>query len=291
MSSQAPAPTSTRTTMVIEHRTTITYERPVTASYNEVRMRPLTLPGQTVLETDIAADPCTFRSEYRDYFGTAVLSFEALAPHTELGVLARARVELSPLQGRSGGAGWETLRAPDLQDRMTEFLMSTPTTRIPEDLQALATDAAATAAPAAAAEAVCLALREQMEYVTGVTGVHTWAAEAWAERKGVCQDLAHLAAGALRHLGIPTRYVSGYLHPSAETARVGETVAAESHAWVEYWCGDWFGFDPTNSIPTGPHHVIVGRGREYDDVAPLRGVVAGGGASRQQVQVDITIEG
>lgn len=276
-------------TLQIEHRTTITYPRPVSASYNEVRMRPQTLPGQSVLDAEIYPSPCTHRTEYRDYWGTPVLRFEALTPHTELQVVATARVELSTLQGRSGGATWDTLAAPDLQDRMTEFLLPTPTTAIPPDLAALAVDAAGAASPAAAAEAVCRALRDQMEYVPDVTGVQTRAEEAWAQRKGVCQDLAHLAAGTLRHLGIPTRYVSGYLHPAVGHSATGEPVEAESHAWVEYWCGDWFGFDPTNSVPAAQHHVIVGRGREYDDVPPMRGVVAGGGQSWQQVQVHITL--
>ena len=277
-------------TLAIEHRTTITYERPVSASYNEARMRPMTVPGQTVVESRIEASPCTYRTEYRDYWGTSVLSFEALTPHTELDVVAFARVEVSPAASGGQGPGWDVLASADITDRMTEFLSVTPTTEIPEDLKDLALSVAADADPHAAAEAVCLALREQMEYQSGVTGVHTRAAEAWKERQGVCQDLAHLASGALRHLGIPTRYVSGYLHPAAQDAQIGAPVSAESHAWVEFWHGDWYGFDPTNSTPADQHHVIVARGREYNDVAPMRGVVSGGGSSSQEVSVQITLE-
>lgn len=277
-------------TLRIEHRTTIDYERAVSASYNEVRMRPVTLPGQTVLESHLEATPSTHKSEYRDYWGTVVLAFEALTPHTELEVLATARVELAGHTMPSSASGWDAVRNPALQDRMTEFLAPTDTTRVPDDLADLATRAAADLPPAAAAQAVCGALRDELDYVPGVTGVHTRAAEAWVERKGVCQDLAHLAAGALRQLGIPTRYVSGYLHPAAHDAEVGTPVRAESHAWVEYWCGDWYGFDPTNSTPADQHHVIVARGREYNDVAPMRGVVAGGGQSSQRVEVTITLE-
>jgi len=278
------------TRLHIEHRTTFTYERPASASYNEVRMRPANVAGQSVLETNVVATPWTHSSEYRDYWGTAVTSFEVLLPHGELEVLATSRVEISPSMGRSSGASWETLRAPELQDRMTEFLTVTSTTEVPEELQALAVDSAGDLEPAEAAPAVCAALREAMEYVPGVTGVHTRAAEAWTARQGVCQDLAHLAAGALRHLDIPTRYVSGYLHPMTTRARPGEPVTGESHAWVEYWCGDWYGFDPTNVVAVDNHHVIVGHGREYGDVAPMRGVVAGGGTSSQEVQVQITLE-
>jgi len=90
----------------------------------------------------------------------------------------------------------------------------------------------------------------------------------------------------LRHIGIPARYVSGYLHPNIE-AGIGETVRGESHAWVEWWTGDWFGFDPTNDREVGDHHVIVGRGREYGDVPPLTGVVAGS-TKTLSVTVDVT---
>lgn len=281
---------SSLTRLHIVHRTLLRYERAVSASYNEVRMRPANVPGQSVLETSVQAMPSTYSNDYRDYWGTAVTSFEVLTPHTELEVLASAQVEVSADLGRSSGAGWETLRGPDVQDRMTEFLSTTGTTEVPEDLLALAREWAGDLDPAEAAAAVCLGLRAAMEYQPGVTGVHTRAAEAWTARKGVCQDLAHLAAGALRKLDIPTRYVSGYLHPRSAEAEPGVPVTGESHAWVEYWCGDWFGFDPTNSGPADRHHVIVARGREYGDVAPMRGVVAGGGESAQQVQVQITLQ-
>jgi transglutaminase-like putative cysteine protease len=119
--------------------------------------------------------------------------------------------------------------------------------------------------------------------------VHTTAAEAWEQKRGVCQDITHLAIGALRSVGIPARYVSGYLHPQPDAA-IGQTVAGESHAWVEWFCGDWRGFDPTNLIDIGDRHVTVGRGRDYNDVAPLRGVYAGPYGSKLFVTVEITRE-
>ena len=100
--------------------------------------------------------------------------------------------------------------------------------------------------------------------------MHTPAADAWEVRSGVCQDFAHLATGALRAIGIPARYVSGYLHPKRD-AEIGEKVRGESHAWVEWWTGDWFGFDPTNDREVGDHHVVVGRGREYRRRAAAHG--------------------
>ena len=102
--------------------------------------------------------------------------------------------------------------------------------------------------------------------------------------------MAHLALGALRSLGIPARYVSGYLHPLGIEATVGETFTGESHAWIEFWCGEWYPYDPTNRTHVADHHVVVARGREYGDVTPLRGVLAGGGASQQSVEVALTLE-
>ena len=91
----------------------------------------------------------------------------------------------------------------------------------------------------------------------------------------------------LRSIGIPARYVSGYLHPNAE-AEIGRTVAGESHAWVEWWDGDWIGYDPTNGKPVGEQHVLVARGRDYDDVAPLKGIYSGPRSAELGVRVEVT---
>jgi transglutaminase-like putative cysteine protease len=128
-----------------------------------------------------------------------------------------------------------------------------------------------------------------VRYLPGVTNVKTTAAESWAARAGVCQDIAHVTVGALRAAGIPARYVSGYLHPKP-SAELRETVTGESHAWVEFFCGTWHGFDPTNLIDIGERHVVVGQGRDYRDVPPLRGVYAGSSNSELFVTVEITRE-
>ena len=133
------------------------------------------------------------------------------------------------------------------------------------------------------------AIGDAVEYMPGVTGVHSTASEAWPARQGVCQDIAHITLGALRSVGIPARYVSGYLHPN-DHAEVGAPTVGESHAWVEWFAGDWQGFDPTNGIEIGDRHVLVGRGRDYNDVPPLRGVYAGPHKGDLHVQVLITRE-
>jgi transglutaminase-like putative cysteine protease len=143
--------------------------------------------------------------------------------------------------------------------------------------------------PWQAAQDICIAVGDAVEYVPGFTAVHTTAAEAWDARKGVCQDMAHIAVGALRAVGIPARYVSGYLHPRPD-AQIDVPVRGESHAWVEWYAGQWQGFDPTNNIEIGDRHVLVGRGRDYNDVPPLRGVYGGSHKSHLNVEVTITRE-
>ena len=273
----------------IVHTSTFRYADPVVASYNEARMTPLSQSGQSVLETRIEVHPQTWTHDYRDYWGTHVTAFEVLAPHRSLVLTAEHLVEVAPRPAPTASVGWDVLRGPQVRDRLSEHLAGTDVTEVPEDVVAIARRAAEGLEPVAAAEAVCGALRDEMEYIPGVTSVHTPAVEAWEKRTGVCQDMAHLVLGALRAIGIPARYVSGYLHPDS-SGEVGATVTGESHAWVEWWTGEWTGYDPTNRVPAGEHHVVLGRGRCYDDVPPLRGIYAGPRTQELQVQVRITRE-
>lgn len=272
----------------VVHTTTFSYDSPVTASYNEARMVPISDADQTVLAASLGIEPLTWRHDYVDYWGTNVTSFESSEPHVSLVLTATSRVEVHP-RLRSAPEGWDVLRRPSTLDEMAEFLVSSRTTAVPDGLAAIAAEAATLPDPDAAARRVCAAVHEAVEYVPGVTAVHSVGSEAWIARKGVCQDMAHLSVGALRSIGIPARYVSGYLHPVAD-GEIGLTVSGESHAWVEWWVGDWVAHDPTNDIDVGEHHVALGRGREYQDVAPVRGIFAGGAAQLLDVRVRITRE-
>ncbi len=274
----------------IRHVTGFHYGGDVTASYNEARMFPVTSEGQLVLYANLEVHPNSLNHNYVDYWGTRVSSFEILTPHSELSLSATSLVEVRPREHHEQRLGWEALsKVIERATTYVEQLVQTPPTMPPESVMVLAREAVAANSPCDAALAICTAIGEQIEYVPGSTGVHTTASEAWSQKKGVCQDIAHLAIGALRSVGIPARYVSGYLHPDPDAA-LGQTVVGESHAWVEWFCGDWRGFDPTNLIDIGDRHVAVGRGRDYNDVAPLRGVYAGQHASTLFVTVEITRE-
>ena len=272
----------------INHRTGYEYESEVLSSYNEARLIPLSTPEQLVIESDVRTDPAVTCFRYWDYWGTLVYAFDIHTPHRELVVTSTSVVETGPPDEAPSDISWDALSEPGVRDRFAELLA--PTTYVPLVDEVLA-DAAATACrgrtPRETCEAVGAWVRERLVYQRGATTVSTTAVDALQEGRGVCQDFAHVALALLRSVGIPARYVSGYLHPSAN-AETGNTVVGESHAWVEAWLGDWEPFDPTNGRPVGEPHVIVGRARDYADVSPLRGIFLGGAASALAVTVELT---
>lgn len=275
----------------IEHATGFSYQGDVTASYNEARMLPGSTDSQFVLSSALDIEPSTSVNQYVDYFGTRVAAFDVLSPHSDLKITARSLVEVRPRPIEHVELSWDALHRESSRSIETvEQLVQTGRTRPhPEVVDIARSIAAQHDHPGRAAHAISEAIGDGVEYMHGITGVHSTAMEAWEARKGVCQDIAHVTLGALRAVGIPARYVSGYLHPRP-SADVGEAVTGESHAWVEWFAGEWQGFDPTNNIEIGDRHVLVGRGRDYGDVPPLRGVYAGPFKSHLHVKVTITRE-
>jgi transglutaminase-like putative cysteine protease len=271
----------------IVHTTSMAYDQPVRASHNELRMSPLNEPGQTTLDNRIRIKPFTWSHLYRDHWGTHVTSLECLAAHDRLDVESTSTVERSAVGEPGLGLDWSALHADAVRDRSYEWLMLSRRTRPGDGIVALAESVRGLPTPREAASKVCELVGEHMTYRTGVTGVHSSGEEAWDERSGVCQDYAHITVGALRSLGIPARYVSGYLCPKRDSD-VGESSAGESHAWVEFWDGDWVPADPTNNIAVGQEHVVVARGRDYEDVPPFKGVYSGPGVATLSVEVRFT---
>lgn len=275
----------------IEHQTGFSYHGDVSASYNEARMLPGSTDSQFVLNSSLDIEPSTSVNQYVDYFGTRVAAFDVLSPHVALTITARSLVEVRPRPLEHVDLTWHELGHEAARSIGTvEQLTQTGRTRPHPEVADLARSIAEQHDhPGRAAHAISIAIGDAVEYMHGITGVHSTAHEAWEARKGVCQDIAHITLGALREVGIPARYVSGYLHPRPNAA-VGEPVSGESHAWVEWFAGEWQGFDPTNNIEIGDRHVLVGRGRDYGDVPPLRGVYAGPFKSHLHVKVTITRE-
>ena len=273
----------------VTHRTVLRYPDVVTASYNELRMQPSDEPGQAVLSTYIELDPFEGSLGFWDYFGTRVSAFDLHRPHRELTITASSTVErFVPSVDESAALGWDELAGSDCSDLFEEYLSPTALTGVNEEMELIAGELRGNAeTPAAAIAAVCAWVQRTIAYEQGATTIHTSAEDAFADRRGVCQDLTHVGIALLRSIGIPARYVSGYLLPDPD-AEIGATVSGESHAWFEAWDGSWTGHDPTNGQPAALGHVIVGRGRDYRDTPPIRGVYAGPDATVNKVTVQIS---
>jgi transglutaminase-like putative cysteine protease len=268
----------------ITHQTHVTYEGSARASYNEARMTPPTLPRQVTLTARVTTDAQAPIWSYRDYWGTVVSSFDIQAPHRELLISATATVETSPPRPPSPPRPWAELAAAARSGPLLEYLTPAGRTMVSAELAAGARQRAAGADPAQAATALAEWVHERVAYVPGSTGVQTSAQEAWDQGEGVCQDIAHLTVALLRETGLPARYVSGYLYPKAD-AEPGDEITGQSHAWVEYWAGEWAALDPTNLAAVGERHVVVAAGRDYDDVPPLKGIYHGAPRSTMEVTV------
>jgi transglutaminase-like putative cysteine protease len=271
----------------VVHRTTFSYSGPVRSSYNEARLTPENSARQTTLRSRVEIEPAATAYPYRDYWGTTVTAFDLHVPHAELVVTGTSIVEAGTDVRAGDRLSWNALGGPVVRDRFGELLVPTRLTAMDDDVIAAARQAVGDAPPHAAGPAVCGFVREHMAYLSGATSVKTDAMQAWTTGKGVCQDISHVTVGLLRALGLPARYVSGYLHPQRDAA-LGEPVTGESHAWVEWWDGAWNGFDPTNSTAVGPRHVTIGRGRDYADVPPFKGLFSGPRSQGHAVTVEVT---
>jgi transglutaminase-like putative cysteine protease len=271
----------------VVHRTAFAYNGPVRSSYNEARLTPENSARQTTLRSRVEIEPAASAYPYRDYWGSTVTAFDLHVPHNELVVTGTSIVEAGP-QSRSGDRlSWTALAGRTVRDRFGELLEPTRLTTMDETVVRAVRAAVGDAAPHEAGAAVCAFVREHMDYLSGSTNVKTNAMQAWTTGKGVCQDISHVTVGLLRALGLPAQYVSGYLHPRPDAA-IGDPVTGESHAWVEWWDGGWNGFDPTNSVPIGPRHVTIGRGRDYGDVPPFKGLFSGPKSQGHTVVVEVT---
>ena len=269
----------------IRHSTLYRYDGEVTASYNEVRLSPMTTGRQVTLDARVEVQPATRMSRHHDYWGTLVYSFDLHQPHTELQVVGRSVVETSGAPNPGPEVDWAGVDR--VSDRWSEFLLASHFA--PEDLELVDYASAVRHRfddPRDAVREAVELVNGRLAYVRGSTSVSTTGPEAWRRGSGVCQDFAPITIGILRSMGIPARYVSGYLHPSPE-APLGEEVVGESHAWVEAWLGAWEPFDPTGLDPVAERHVVVARGRDYGDVPPFKGIFTGAASPAPEVEVEL----
>lgn len=267
------------------------YPSPVWDSHNALRARPTDDDFQTVQSYSLAVTPHARVFTYPDNWGTEVNMFSIGDEHTELIVDARAVVDTAPRPAPPTGVAPDQLEQSGFREDHWTYLRPSVHVRWTAEMSSAAQQIVAGADDVTEQiRRVAGFVSNRLDYQPGVTVVGTSVAELWESNRGVCQDFSHLTIGLLRSVGIPARYVSGYLYAadpaSAEFDDTGEIVV-QTHAWIEAaipgW--GWWAIDPTNDSLVGEHHVTIGRGRDYEDVMPLRGVYHGDAEATLAVEV------
>jgi transglutaminase-like putative cysteine protease len=281
--------------LLATHITRYWYSGAVSMCNTEVHLQPRSRANQTVLEYELEVNPTPDSLLTReDYFGNHVTFFSIAEPHRELIVTSRclANVEASAPPTLDLSPAWEQVREevanPDTPETFEagQFVFESPSIRIgPQFAQYGASSFAQGRPLLTAVEDLSRRIFTEFHYDRRATTIGTPVDEVLALRRGVCQDFAHLMIACLRSLGLPARYVSGYLRSDGDFQGDGA-----SHAWVSVWCPvfGWQDFDPTNNVMPAGGHFTVAWGRDYSDVTPVKGVALGGGEQVISVSVDVS---
>ncbi len=282
------------------HRTKYTYEGAVTVSHHLARLAPRTLPGQRCPWHALEIFPVPVgRGVHVDSHGNVTSYFEIEGKHGQLEVIARSMVEVLPTRHPDPRSTppWEQVREACQLQRLTPgseagtFRFASVMVPTGKDY---ANFAAADFFPGRpileAVIALTTRIYQNFKFDPRATDITTPVSEVFRKRAGVCQDFAHLMLACLRSIGVPARYVSGYLETRPPPGKPKLTGADASHAWVSVFCGEsagWIDTDPTNNILPGERHITVAWGRDFSDVSPLRGVTLGAGGQHMEVAVDV----
>ena len=289
--------------LAVRHETHYDYDDPVEVAHHSAHLRPRDTEQQQVLDWQLAIEPEPEGGrgavqESRDAFGNWRHGFNHATVHEHLSVVSTFRVRAidAPAPDAAASPPWEEVaqalryRAGGTQPDAVEFVLGSTFAPAHPLLLAFGEGLFEPGRPLLdVAEALMHRVHERMRYQSNSTDVATDALQALAQGRGVCQDFAHIMIGAWRARGLAARYVSGYLltkPPPGQPRLVG---ADASHAWVAVWCplNGWIALDPTNDIHAGADHVTLAFGRDYADVAPLRGVIRGGGSTPPRVAVTV----
>lgn len=278
----------------LTYRTRFRYSSAVTESQNEVRAAPLDDDRQRVLAYRLDTTPAARVLHYTDAWGTGVDSFGVRNAHDHLVVTVTASVETSGPDAFPPSAPLAGVGDPAFVGAHWEFLQPTRHTSASPEVVALAR-ACAEGSDDVGDLVSCLAgwVGSELSYQPGATAIGVTTTEILDRRAGVCQDFSHLLIAMCRSVGLPARYVSGYFFAASDDAPALDeelhTVIVQTHAWVEVAVpgAGWFALDPTNLQPVGERHIVIGRGREYDDVPPFRGVYTGEAEAEVTATVNI----
>ena len=283
----------------ITHRTLYEYAAPVSVSHHVARLEPRTSATQTCENFSLKIFPePSLRKARMDYFGNQLCFFAIQEIHSRLEIVTSSRVtvQLRTPAANESTAPWESVAdmfrdpvSPEVVEPY-QFVFDSPHVRASPELADYARQSYSPGTPLlAGARDLTRRIHEDFKFDPRATTVATPLEEVWQKRRGVCQDFAHLGIACLRSLGLPARYVSGYLRtrPPAGKARLVGVDA--SHAWFRIFCPGtgWVDFDPTNNVQPAEEHIIVAHGRDYGDVSPVAGILTGGGSHEVRVSVDV----
>ena len=268
----------------ILHRTRYAYASSVRDSFNDVRLQPMPIPEQTVESFLLKVLPAARLTHFKDFYSNWVNHFEVLEPHSYLLIEAQSRVITHPPAPLAAEAlcSFERMGEAANVERCFDYLQASRFVELSPEAWRLALDATE------GVRDVWLSVLAVMKHVHGFlkyepnsTHVHTHMNEVLKDRRGVCQDFAHLMLGLCRSLKIPARYVSGYLATESASA---------THAWVEVYIPGhgWRGLDPTHNCQISETYVKLGNGRDYADVSPISGNYRGTLERKMEVQVQIS---
>jgi transglutaminase-like putative cysteine protease len=289
----------------IRHVTTYRYATPVRATRCALRLTPRGDGGQRVLSSLVETVPAaTRRVERLDFFGNRLIEARIDAAHTTLRITLEARVAVRrrPAPAAALTPVWESVRSGAAASRSlgaespAHFLFGGRLTPLFEPVAAYARESFSAGRPILeAALEFMRRVHADFVYDPKATQIATPLAEVFARRLGVCQDFAHIMIAALRGLGLPAAYVSGYLRTLPPPGQKRLEGADASHAWMSLWCGPAFGWlqlDPTNDVFVADDHIVLAIGRDYADVSPIDGVILGSGRQKLTVSVDVkAVEG
>ncbi len=279
----------------LRHATIYEYAEPVLLGTHFMHLSPRPRLGQLVREyhLDISPTPDNRRNEV-DHFGNLTTTVSLTNPHKQFNVTLSATVDVAqpkPPAAATTPAFEQIAGASITRADIAEYTLTSPLAAPSAELA----DYARVSFPAGTAILAGLIdfnqrIFQDMTYKSGVTSTATTAGQVLKSRAGVCQDYAHLMIAGLRAIGLPARYVSGYLRTLPLAGQVKRRGADQSHAWVSAWTGDyggWIDFDPTNNLIVADEHVTLAWGRDFQDVSPLRGIILGGGRHMLRVNVDL----
>lgn len=282
---------------LVTHSTRYCGSEGVSVGHNEAWLTPRVTSHQLRHTHQLVISPePSIRSARTDYFGNLVSQFSFNQGYPTLAVTATSEVEVLAPAERGAGPAWESVAAAVAEHgtpetlAANEFLHDSPRCRRRAEFAEYARASLTPGRPLMDGLRELLArFREDFRYESGSTTIATPIEQVFRDRHGVCQDFAHLTIAMLRSLGLAARYVSGYLRTQLDDTEPGYTGADASHAWLSVYGGElgWIDIDPTNNCFPGEGHVTVAWGREYGDVAPLKGVYIGGGTHVLEVEVEV----